>query len=242
MNRALNIGEHIDGELQQEMPRPLRDYIQTIIDFQDMCHSFCLRLFENLARALEIDQEWFVARHDRRKGPSGTVLRLLYYPKVFDIEDGVDIRAGAHSDFGSITLLFQQPGQPGLEIQSPSGEWLPVPVDPHTRHQGETANGDRMGTGELPILVNIGDLLEDWTGGLLKSTVHRVVFPRGDQDDRFSIAYFAHPLDDARLDPVPSKVVQDHATTTGKTSIRNGTVLTAKDHLMERLAATYNIK
>lgn len=167
------------------MPEPLRDHVHTIADFQDACYLFCLRIFERLARALEIDRYWFVERHDRTEGPSGTVLRLLYYPKVPDFEDGVDIRAGAHSDFGSITLLFQQPGQPGLEIQSPNGDWIPVPVNPHIPNESEAADGSATSTGELPILVNIGDLLQDWTGGLLKSTVHRVVFPSGEQGDRY---------------------------------------------------------
>ena len=166
------------------------------------------------------------------------MLRLLYYPHLPDLEDGVDIRAGAHSDFGSVTLLFQLPGQPGLEIKTPSGEWTAVPVDPLAGSPDERRDGRA-----LPILVNIGDLLEDWTGGLLKSTVHRVIFPQGeDGADRYSIAYFCHPLDDARLDPVPSRVVEDHAAKTGKGSVRHGKVLTAKDHLMERLAATYSIK
>lgn len=223
------------------MPAPLQAHVQTIIEFQDSCHKFCQRIFEQFARALDIDQDWFTSRHDRSQGPSGTVLRMLYYPQILDIEDGVDIRAGAHSDFGSITLLFQQPGQPGLEIQTPTGSWAPVPVDPH-HDTDRTENRTTPSNRTLPILVNIGDLLEDWTGGLLKSTVHRVVFPTGEQNDRYGIAYFCHPLDDAKLDPVPSKIVQDHAARTGKGSTRNGKVLTSKDHLMERLAATYNFK
>lgn len=186
-----------------------------------------------------------MSRHDRHRGPSGTVLRLLYYPYIANSNED-DIRAGAHSDFGSVTLLFQLPGQPGLEIKTPEGRWAAVPVDPLQTSNSAAVNGRK----NLPILVNIGDLLEDWTGGLLKSTVHRVMFPRPVQGDgtdsngadRYSIAYFCHPLDDARLDPVPSKLVQEHAARTGKGSIRNGTVLTAKDHLMERLAATYHIK
>ena len=225
------------------MPQPLQEHAQTIMDFQDKCHEFCLRIFEHFAQALDIDENWFTSRHDRKKGTSGTVLRMLYYPRVLDVEDGVDIRAGAHSDFGSITLLFQQPGQPGLEIQSPTGDWTPVPVNPHARREKDDAtNGDMSTDKALPILVNIGDLLEDWTGGLLKSTVHRVGFPIGEQNDRYSIAYFSQPLDDAKLEPVPSKLVQEHAMRTGKGSTRNGKVLTAIDHLMERLAATYHIK
>jgi len=65
--------------------------------------------------------EWLSSRH--QGGPSGTILRLLHYPAIppgLDFQPSVDIRAGAHSDYGSITLLFQRPGQPGLEIIPPS--------------------------------------------------------------------------------------------------------------------------
>lgn len=223
------------------MPKPFELYEKPIIDFQDLCHEFCDRILEALARALEIDQNWFTSRHDRNRGESGTVFRMLYYPAVIDYEDDVDIRAGAHSDFGSITLLFQERGQPGLEIQTPTGDWAPVPVNPHDESDGQS-NGVSHGGENLPILVNIGDLLEDWTGGLLKSTVHRVVFPKGEQSDRYSCAYFSHPLDDATLEPVPSAIVREHAARTGKKTERNGMMLTAKDHLMERLAATYHLK
>ena len=225
------------------MPSTLQSHIEDIIAFQDSCHRFCQNVFECLATGLDIDHDWFTTRHDRSKGSSGSVLRLLYYPHVTDYEEGIDIRAGAHSDFGSITLLLQQSGQPGLEIQTPSGEWAPVPVDPRQDTTFASNGGSHNGHTALPILVNIGDLLEDWTGGLLKSTVHRVIFPTGgSREDRYSIAYFCHPLDDAELEPVPSRIVQEHASRTGKGSVRNGKVLTAKDHLMERLSATYSIK
>lgn len=222
------------------MPDSLRPSIQTVIDFQDACHELCLKLFERFAEALDIDRHWFTARHDRNKGASGTVLRLLYYPKVETIKSGVDIRAGAHSDFGSVTLLFQLPGQPGLEIRTPSGDWAAVPVDPHPAKPSDGSSAPRPTV--LPILVNIGDLLEDWTGGLLKSTVHRVIFPDGTSEDRYSIAYFCQPLDDARLEPVPSKLVESYAARTGKTGMRDGRAMTSKEHLSQRLAATYSIK
>lgn len=91
--------------------------------------------------------------------------------------------------------------------------------------------------------------MQDWTGGLLKSTKHRVVFPTTDTDtsvgekggDRYSIAYFCHPLDDAVLEAVPSDVVREHAAQQGG-SIKEGKVVTARDHLMERLAATYSVQ
>ena len=162
------------------------------------------------------------------------MFRLLYYPASTPaIEAGVDIRAGAHSDYGSLTLLFQLPGQPGLEIRTPEGEWAAVPVDPAST---ATSNG-----GALPILVNIGDLLEDWTAGLLKSTVHRVIFPEGERGDRYSIAYFNHPLDDALLEPVPSEKVSRYAEEHGSGAREGKEVITARDHLMKRLAASYTV-
>lgn len=92
-----------------------------------------------------------------------------------------------------------------------------------------------------PILVNIGDLFSYWTKGLLRSTVHRVILPaeqvgRGGQD-RYSIAYFCHPADETRLEPVPSEVV---AKAKGaENGSPEGKVITAKEHLLERLKASY---
>lgn len=103
---------------------------------------------------------------------------------------------------------------------------------------------DPKGTGAkfaLPILVNIGDLLSYWTNGLLKSTVHRVIFPnngKGPAKDRFSMAYFCHPLDDAELVAVPSEKVRMYKGGEGVSS----KVLTARGHLDQRLEATYGNK
>jgi isopenicillin N synthase-like dioxygenase len=189
---------------------------------------------KHLAAALSVPEDWFTSRHEESKGPTGTVFRLLYYPKeTNDIEPGIDIRAGAHSDYGSITLLFQLPGQPGLEIKTPEGKWAAVPVDP-------SMTNDASPGSPLPILCNIGDLLEDWTAGLLKSTVHRVIFPHEAKGDRYSIAYFNHPLDDAVMEPVPSEMVREHAMKNGQVSMARARI-TAKDHLMQRLAATYTV-
>lgn len=109
-----------------------------------------------------------------------------------------------------------------------------------------------------PILVNIGDLLSYWTDGLLKSTVHRVVFPLAEQRspnprDRYTLVYFCHPVDSTELVPVPSEIVVKHRERTGGVGV-DGRVgfgggagnlepgkrpLTAQEHLESRLAATY---
>ena len=121
-------------------------------------------------------KDWFAARHDPSEGPSGSVLRLvsqfpiafhlsphewartdcettkLHYPAVAmdeaAIDTTVDIRAGAHSDYGSLTLLFQRASQPGLEILTPKSSWSPVPVSPPGTEDDPFP----------PVLVNIGDV------------------------------------------------------------------------------------
>lgn len=103
-----------------------------------------------------------------------------------------------------------------------------------------------------PILVNIGDLLCYWTNGLLKSTVHRVAFEGG--EERYSMAYFCHPLDDVRLDAVPSPLIEEFGRQgKGEAELRSqrkrlglsedgdDEVITAKGHLQRRLKVTYGI-
>lgn len=137
--------------------------------------------------------------------------------------------------------MFQRPGQPGLEIIPPStrtadrdfgpnASWTPVPVSPPGTESDPSP----------PILVNIGDLLSHWTNDLFKSTVHRVVFPKGGKEggeDRYSIAYFGHPVNSTVLEPVPSKKVQDAAAKSSSTA--GVKAMTAHEHLMSRLKATY---
>ncbi|CBX96653.1 hypothetical protein LEMA_P109180.1 [Plenodomus lingam JN3] len=148
----------------QPLPSPLSKNAPLISRFQNTCQTLCTTLLALLAQALEIpDQEYFTTRHNQSLGPSGTIFRLLYYPPSLPSTQK-SIRAGAHSDYGTLTLLFRLPGQPGLELLTPSHTWIPVPVNPSPSTLPHP-----------PILVNIGDLLSFWTRGMLKSTVHRVV-------------------------------------------------------------------
>lgn len=228
------------GKAQQPLPPPLLENQDKLDDFWKHCLKLCQRVLELFAIGLQIDdaagsKDFFRSKHDPSQGPSGSVFRLLYYPTLppsEDYDDKTDIRAGAHSDYGTITLLFQRPGQPGLEILTskrgdPEEKWYPVPVNPTDEEN-------------VPILLNVGDALNFWTGGMLKSTVHRVIFPKdGKGEDRYSIAYFCHAVDDATFDPIPSEIVRKHNVQAN--GLVNGSTkpLTAKQHLESRLAATY---
>lgn len=233
---AFNIGP--PQPALQPLPTPLSTSSPLILRFQTACHTICTNLLSLLGTALHLqDPSYFATHHDQTLGRPGTIFRMLYYPSTTSVSQ---IRAGAHSDYGSLTLLFRLPGQPGLELFSPATkDWVPVPVNP----QPSTLT-------DAPILVNIGDLLSFWTGGVLKSTVHRVTFSGG--GERYSMAYFCHPLDGAKLERVQSKVLEEADGEAGREELQSQRkrlgleegseeVLTAKEHLDRRLKVTYGI-
>lgn len=155
-----------------------------------------------------------------------------------------DVRAGAHSDYGSITLLFRLQGQAGLQVLSKDNSWVSVPVVPPGTENDPSP----------PILINIGDLLSYWTNGLFKSTMHRVVFPDDEEggdvlvpgetsiEARYSIVYFCQPMDYALLEPIPSQLIRDFAPAEDSQDANpyaKRKVMTAGEHLLMRLKATY---
>lgn len=201
-------------------------------------YDLSIKLLNILAVALKIEDsddskgiDWFSARYAPDKA-SGTTFRLLHYPSQKTLNPEDVIRAGAHTDYGSMTLLFQKEDQEGLEIYSPmTKKWEPVPFVP--------VNEKKFSGMAPPIIVNIADQLSYWTGGLLKSTIHRVKFPAKVQEsgqDRYSIVFFSHPNDATLLEPVPSEIVR---TIKNRGVNSEKTYITAKEHLDKRLAATY---
>lgn len=201
-------------------------------------YDLSIKILRILALGLKIEdldglegKEWFTSRFHPEKD-SGTTFRFLHYPGQKSLSPESVIRAGAHTDYGSMTLLFQQENQEGLEIYSPvSKKWEPVPYVP--------VDGAKFPGKAAPIVVNIADQLSYWTGGLLKSTIHRVKFPPKVQEtgqDRYSIVFFSHPNDATLLEPVPSEVVRSIR---GRGANKEAKPITAKEHLDKRLAATY---
>eukprot|EP01097_Dermamoeba_algensis_P009522 TRINITY_DN6727_c0_g1_i1.p1 TRINITY_DN6727_c0_g1~~TRINITY_DN6727_c0_g1_i1.p1 ORF type:complete len:127 (+),score=13.49 TRINITY_DN6727_c0_g1_i1:807-1187(+) len=123
-------------------------------------------------------------------------------------------RAGAHSDYGSLTLLFLNPVG-GLQVQRKDGSWADASYIPGA------------------VLVNTGDLMMRWTNDQFKSTVHRVSTPT-DQSQfdkhRYSIAYFCHPDDEIEISPIS---FLDDAT------LSKYPPISARDYLLMRLGQTY---
>lgn len=245
------------GAWTQPLPETFQKEDTALRDFHARCRAMAARILRLFALGLGIqDVDWLTRLH----GQEESSVRFLYYPSLppdSDYDQQADMGAGAHSDYGSITLLFTRPGQPGLEILAPDGKtWTGVSVFPEEYHSKTFP----------PVVVNVGDLLNYWTNGLLKSTVHRVVrrIPVQTQvnesqseaeqstnilnTDRFSIAAFIHPKANTVLVPIPSPQVQDRAASFKDKLIGHGggvinadamNTLTANGYLQARLRATY---
>ena len=117
--------------------------------------DLAFRLMRLFATALALPHTYF----DRFIDAPISALRALNYPEQHVPPRAGQIRAGAHTDYGSLTILLPQAGSQGLEIQRPEGDWMPVSPIPDT------------------FLVNIGDLMARWTNDRWVSTRHRVVNP-----------------------------------------------------------------
>ncbi|KAI9495595.1 hypothetical protein BDB00DRAFT_759711 [Zychaea mexicana] len=182
------------GDPLNLMPSMFLENKDEIETFARTCHAAAMQILEAFAIALKIPEEegglgWFSARHRYDVPLSNELLRFLKYPKGAEATYKDPVRTGAHTDYGSITLLFQK-DIPGLEVQASRTEWVSAPIVKDA------------------ILVNVGGVMEYWTNGLFKSTLHRVVFhPEHQTHDRYSIAYFVQPEKDASLAAVPSCVI-----------------------------------
>ncbi|MEM1435259.1 MAG: 2OG-Fe(II) oxygenase family protein [Pseudomonadota bacterium] len=137
----------------------------------DACFEASMQLLRVFATALGVPGEYFVRLHS---GENAT-LRFLHYPhEGLAVSRPEQMGAGAHTDYGALTLLFQD-RVGGLQLK-PEGaaEWLDVaPLD-------EAIN------------VNTGDLMTHWSNGRYPSTLHRVL-PKVGAEDRYSIAFFCDP-------------------------------------------------
>jgi isopenicillin N synthase-like dioxygenase len=154
------------------------DFKATLLAFFDACTDAANRVFRAFELALHLPPNFIVSKHMDREH----MLRLLHYPSITQATQPGQIRAGAHADYGSITLLFQdQVG--GLEILTADGQWHAAPSIPDT------------------ILVNTGELMARWSNDVFRSTVHRVGLPTGATvgRSRYSIAFFCNPNPDVEI-------------------------------------------
>jgi isopenicillin N synthase-like dioxygenase len=158
-----------------EEPEGFREAWQT---YYAAMEDLAARIMRAFAVALELPEDFFAPFIDAPV----SALRALNYPPVAGALKPGDIRAGAHTDYGSLTILLPQAGSRGLEILAPDRSWTEVRPVPGA------------------FIVNIGDLMARWTNDRWISTLHRVVIPhdRG-AERRQSFAFFHQPNWDAEI-------------------------------------------
>ena len=127
-------------------------------------------LMQVFAQALGLGDDFFQPLIDRH----GSAMRMLHYPHQASPPPPGQLRAGAHTDYGTLTILAQDVAPGGLQVRNTAGDWVPVPHEPGA------------------FVVNLGDLMARWTNDRWRSTLHRVVNPPtgGGSNERFSIAFF----------------------------------------------------
>lgn len=199
------------SQLAWEDPRANRGYVQ--IGRERVTQSA-----DAIAIGLDLDEMFFEDKiHEQYHN-----LRLLNYPPIRRqlLQQEGQARAGAHSDYGTLTLLFQD-SVGGLEVQNPhTKQFQPAPPIPGT------------------IVINAGDLLARWSNDVLRSTLHRVVAPPAKQVSatesitpaRQSIAFFCNPNAGAHIACLP--------TCAGKEA--KYAPVTTEEYIVGRLSATYS--
>jgi isopenicillin N synthase-like dioxygenase len=205
---AREAGRHFAPNLWPERPDGLRALYERTYRVMDALAIDLMRLF---ALALRLPERYFDASVDR----SISRLRVRNYPAPIEPPVPGQLRAGAHSDYGSLTILKTEDRPGGLQVQGKAGEWLDVPHRPGC------------------FVVNIGDMMARWTNDRWVSTLHRVVNPppeRVADSRRQSIVFFQNPNYDAVVACLPSCTDAAHPPKYAAT--------TSGGHLREKFVAT----
>ncbi|OTA03554.1 Iron/ascorbate family oxidoreductase [Trichoderma parareesei] len=185
-----------------------------MLSFFEQCKALHVQVMRAIAMGMGFEESFF----DRFVDVGDNNLRLLHYPEVKSdvFNTPGQVRAGDHSDYGSITLLFQD-DRGGLQVKSPNGTFVDAtPIE---------------GT----IVVNAGDLLARWSNDTIKSTIHRVVEPPRREGEtypsRYSIAYFCNPNFKDLIEVLPGTYATEQE--------KKYAGINSGDYLVQRLTATY---
>jgi isopenicillin N synthase-like dioxygenase len=164
-------------------PDEPREFRAAAITYYRTMHGLVAFLMRLTALGLGLDEHFFDDKVDRSIG----TMRLNYYPRQSQPPLPGQLRAGAHTDYGGLTILNGEDVPGGLQVLTRSGGWIDVRTAPDQ------------------FVVNIGDLLMRWTNDRWLSNLHRVVNPpldEGRNRPRLSIAFFNHPNWDVMIECV----------------------------------------
>ena len=156
----------------------VKGFKEAWISYYREMENLAKEIMEVFALALGLETHYF---NEFINSPI-SALRALNYPPTTDVKKLDQQRAGAHTDYGSLTILLPEPRSVGLQIFR-NGKWINVPP------------------ADDCFIINIGDLMELWTSNRWVSTLHRVV-AKANQPRRLSMAFFHQPDWDAKIKPI----------------------------------------
>ena len=167
---------------ENRYPARPESFRETVDDYFRVLLGLCDRLMGAMALALGLEEDFFADRIDR----PACGLRLIRYPAQTAAPQTRQLRAGAHTDYGTLTVLRGDDVPGTLQVRLPQGGWtdLRPPAD--------------------AFVCNLGDAMARWTGGRWASTLHRVANPPASapQRDRVSLVFFHQPNYDALLNGI----------------------------------------
>jgi len=173
-------GERAAPVIENLWPAGLAGFREQMLAYHAAIGGLALHLMRCIALSLDLDENFF----DAAFAETPFAVRLLHYPPQDRVAHGNQLGAGAHTDWGGITLLLQDE-KAGLEVLNADGDWI----------------------GATPIagtfVVNLGDMLRRWTNDLYQSTLHRVANTKSGKD-RYSVATFFSPWPDTEVSCIPS--------------------------------------
>ncbi|KZT59053.1 Clavaminate synthase-like protein [Calocera cornea HHB12733] len=203
---------------QQPLPPYLEENRAFLDAFKRECAALGVRVLGYLEEGLGVEEGYFAQRH-KYEEPSMDNFELMHYiPYTPEYAEKDVFRLGAHTDWGSLTLLFQE-SQPGLQVRPPTYDHASLPTASETWIDAPVVQD--------AVLVNVGDAMHIWSGGSVRSTWHRV--SKGGESDRYCAAYFLHPNERSVIDPLPT------ATSSYIREKYPGFPKTAKQHLHDRV-------
>lgn len=151
---------------------PVAAFQEAFEDYYREVEAVAAILFRLMATALGLPEDWLTARFDQGVTP----LVANYYPPFTPSGDGEQLRHPAHRDWGAMTVLHQDEQHGGLQVRDADGNWVDVAIVPGS------------------FIINLGMLMERWTGRRWVAALHRVVAPPPENTaDRSSVAYFCQP-------------------------------------------------
>jgi isopenicillin N synthase-like dioxygenase len=188
LKESLNVGADFAHNLWPSTPAELRPALEAY--FQAM-RTLAAELLHLFAAALDLPRDYFAGKIDR----AASFLRVINYPAPAVPPEPGQLRAGAHTDYGTLTILRAENVAGGLQVRTRQGEWVDVAAPPEA------------------FVVNLGDMLMRWTNDRWLSTLHRVVNPplaAGAASRRQSLAFFHNPNADAVIECLPGCCDADH--------------------------------